>query len=72
MITDFYDTHGEGMDPPFHAKFIEKFSGDFKYFFFGPSANAEEEKLNLVYDEFIFKLAVVARAAFCAVIDEII
>jgi hypothetical protein len=67
---DFYDTHVERSDPPFHTKFFEKFSGDFEYFFFGPSANAEEEKLKLVYEEFIFKLAVVARAAFCAVIDE--
>ena len=71
MITDFYDTHGEGGDPASHFKFIEKFSGDFKYFIFGPSANADDEKLNFVYDEFIFKLAVVTRAAFCAVIEEL-
>jgi hypothetical protein len=60
----------EGKDYHSHLDFVKQFSDCFQYFFFGRAVSIEDKGMRFVYDEFIFKLAVATRAAYCAVIAE--
>jgi hypothetical protein len=77
VIMDFFDKfENEGKDYNSHFDFVHPFLGCFEDFFFARGAYAnrlgsEDEGMRFVYDEFIFKLVVVARAAYCAVIAEL-
>jgi hypothetical protein len=77
VITDFFDRFvNEGKDYNSHFDFVHEFLGCFEDFFFERGANVnrldrEDKGMRFVYDEFIFKLVVVARAAYCAVIAEL-
>ncbi len=63
----FYDSfEDEGKDYNSHFDFLEEFSDCFKSYF-----QEDSERMRFIYDEFLFKLVIVARAAYCAVIEEL-